>query len=356
MIKDIATLSKNLINIPSTAGNKEALEKVLKVAKEELKKFPLEQFEKNGIPSLLIANCAEKRKFKLILNAHLDVVPGNPEQFKTFEKNGRLYGRGAYDMKAAAATMILLFRELAGLVKYPLALQLVTDEEIGGDNGTKYQIDKGVRGDFVIAGENTGLQINNKAKGLLWIKLNVKGKAAHGAYPWLGDNALIKLSKILDRILKAYPIPKKPSWQTTISLAKIETTNNTFNRIPDNATAYLDIRYIPEDKEVIHEKIRNLISNDVDIETSQSQPSQYTPENNIYIKQFKEQVSIYTKKEPKMFYVHGSSDVRYYEQIGIPTMCFGPIGEGHHADNEFVDLKSLEDYYHILKNFILSLN
>jgi len=134
--------------------------------------------------------------FKIILNAHLDVVSGRKEQYKPYEKDGKLFGRGAIDMKGAAAVEILVFKEIAKKVSYPLALQLVTDEEIGGFCGTKYQIEKGVRADFVIAGEPTDFGVNNKAKGIIWLKIKTKGKAAHGAYPWRGKKCLI------DTILK----------------------------------------------------------------------------------------------------------------------------------------------------------
>ena len=131
------------------------------------------------------------KKFKIILNAHLDVVSGREEQYKPYEKDGKLFGRGAIDMKGAAAVEILVFKEVAKRVSYPLALQLVTDEEIGGFCGTKYQIEKGVRADFVIAGEPTDFGVNNKAKGIIWLKIKTKGKSAHGAYPWRGKNALL---------------------------------------------------------------------------------------------------------------------------------------------------------------------
>src|SRR5437016_4958500 len=100
VLPHILSLSKKLIAIPSTADNLNALEKVLDLVERELgEEFLIEKFEDNGSSSLLIQNTNKKTKqFKIILNAHLDVIFANKEQFQPFEKDGKLYARGAYDM------------------------------------------------------------------------------------------------------------------------------------------------------------------------------------------------------------------------------------------------------------------
>ena len=150
---------------------------------EEFEEFNIKSFVSEGVRSCLVSTKThQEMSFKVILNAHLDVVPGSDDQFAPFVKDGRLYGRGAYDMKAAAAVEILVFKELADKVSYPLGLQLVTDEEVGGFKGTKYQVDQGVRAEFIVVGEPTNLDIGHKAKGVLWLKIVFKGESAHGAY------------------------------------------------------------------------------------------------------------------------------------------------------------------------------
>ena len=88
MINKILSLSKRLISIPSTKENPLELKKVLGSAENELGKgFTVEKFKKNGVPSLLFYNTPRRpKKFKIILNAHLDVVPGKLEQYIPFEK------------------------------------------------------------------------------------------------------------------------------------------------------------------------------------------------------------------------------------------------------------------------------
>ncbi len=352
-MNNIITLSKKLIRVNSTKENLKGLKEVLQVAKNELFGFETIKYQNNSTPSLLFSNKKNVTNFKILLNAHLDVVPAKEYQFKPFERKGKLFGRGAQDMKAAAAVEILVFKEVAPFVDYPLGLQLVTDEEIGGFDGTKYQVDKGVRADFVIAGEPTEFGINNKAKGVVWVKVITTGKTAHGAYPWDGENAITKMQKILTRINDNYPVPKKETWKTTVNIASIETANKTFNKIPDICELFLDIRYIPEESSNVIKSIKNLIGYMGELEVIMKEPSQFTDQNNHYVNLLKNVTEDVNKVKAKVIVKHGGSDVRHFNTVGCDGVTFGPIGGGLHTDNEWVDIISLENYYMILKNFLL---
>lgn len=356
MIKKILTLSKQLISIPSTKESPKELQKTLDLTRQHLQDCTIEEFEKDGIKSILAYTSKTRpKRFKIILNAHLDVVPGKNNQFSPVEKNGKLYGRGTYDMKSAAAVLILLFKEIAGKVKYPLALQLVTDEEIGGFNGTKYQIEQGVIADFIIAGENTDLAIINEAKGIIWAKIVTTGAAAHGAYPWLGDNAIVKMNLIINKILEHYPIPLKEAWKTTVNFSSIETTNKTFNKVPDNCITMLDIRYVPEDDNLIVPFLKQFKKKETQIEIILKEPCYFTEKNNQLITKLNQSIKIIIGNNSQILPHHGGSDIRHFNLVGCKGIEFGPLGKGHHTDNEWVDIKSLEDYYNILKDFLLKL-
>lgn len=349
-------LSKRLIAIPSTKDNTKALKEVLVEAGKSLEDVKNKKFEIKGTPSIIYYTTSNiPKKFKVILNAHLDVVPAKELQYKPNVKGDKLYGRGAYDMKATAAAEILVFKEIAKKVNYPLGLQLVTDEEIGGFNGTKYQIDKGIRSDFVIAGEPTDFGINNKAKGIIWAKVKAKGKAAHGAYVWQGENAIWKLNQFLNNLSKAYTVPKKEEWRTTVNLAKVLTSNETFNKVPDEAEAWLDIRYISEESESIVNNLKKLLPKSVDVEVQLKEPAHFTDQNNKYVKLLRESTKKVTGKLSPVIVKHGGSDIRHFNKVGCDGVTFGPKGYGLHTDNEWVDIKSLEQYYEILKTFLLSL-
>ena len=365
MLNKILSLTQSLISIPSTKDNKKALNDVLELALKQVNDFTIERFEKDGYPSALVyREKSRPKKFKVILNAHLDVVAGKDKQFKPYEKEGKLYGRGAIDMKAAASVLILVFKEMAKKVSYPLALQLVTDEEIGGFCGTKYQIEKGVRADFVLAGEPTDFGINNKAKGIIWAKVKTKGKSAHGAYPWMGKNALWIAKKILDKVEKQYPLPKKEAWKTTFNLAKIETTNQTFNKVPDEAVISFDIRYIPEEfkgkdfeqgKKILIKKIKKLVGNLGEFEILLFESPQFTDEKNPYVLKLKEATKKVLNKNPKIIVKHGGSDIRHFNQVSCQGVTFGPVGGDLHGDNEWVEIKSLEKYFEIVLEFLKGL-
>src|SRR5579883_1022881 len=161
------------MSIPSETQDPDEVEKAVAIARQEISGFKIKEYEDNGYKSF-VAHNQEKdiNNFKIILNAHLDVVPAKGEQYHPFEKNGKLYGRGAYDMKAAAAVMILVFKEVAKKIFYPLALQITSDEEVFSKHSTQYQIQKGIRGDFVITGESSSdFIIKTQAKGVLWFTL-----------------------------------------------------------------------------------------------------------------------------------------------------------------------------------------
>lgn len=358
MKNTILDLSSKLIAVPSVKENPKALRSALDVARKALgNAFFVRSFENENTPSLLITNRKNySRPYKVILNAHLDVVPARDSQFKPRIRDGKLYGRGASDMKAAAAVEILVFKELADKLDYPLALQLVTDEEVGGFNSTKHQVEKGVRADFVIAGEPTNLGINNKAKGIVWATIKTKGVSAHGAYIWNGENAVLKMQDVVRSLLNAYPVPKRETWRTTVNIARIETPNQTYNKVPDECTVSMDVRYIPEEAKTILTDLKKRVTPFSKLEVILKEPAQFTDQTNSFVVALKNSVKKVTSKKAEVIAKHGGSDIRHFNSIGCAGVTFGPAGEGLHTDEEWVDIQSLVDYYDILKDFLLSLN
>lgn len=356
MNKNIVILTKNLLSVESTKDKPNNLKRVLEVVKKELTDFTYKIFLKNNTPSILFYNTPKlSKRFKIILNGHLDVVAGKPNQFEPHVKGDRLYGRGAIDMKGPAVVLIQIFKDVAENVEYPLGLQLVTDEEIGGFNGTRYQIEKGVNADFAIAGEPTDFKINNKAKGIIWLDITTKGKTAHGAYPWKGDNAVLKMNKFINTLYKTFPIPKNEVWKTTVNVSKIQTPNTTYNKVPDECGISLDIRFVPEDKDKIIKKLNSILPKDFKLKINLNESCQFTEENNDYIERLQKSILKVKGKRSLMLSTHGGADIRHYNKVGCDGITFGPIGKGLHSENEWVSIKSLEIYYEILKDFLLSL-
>lgn len=353
----IISLSKKLISCRSTKHNTEELEKILDIARSELSEFHTELFKHKSSLSALVYNTPKRpKKFTILLNAHLDVTPGKNTQYSPVIKNNKLYGVGALDMKANAACLILAFKAVAKKVNYPLALQLTTDEELGGFHGTKHQIEKGVRADFVIAGETTGLNIVTKAKGILWVEITFKGKTAHGAYPWKGENAIVKAQQYIADVLKKYPNPKKDTWQTTINVSSIKTSNETYNKIPDDCTVSFDIRYVPDDAKTIVPTLKKLLPKGTTMKVVVKEPFMQTKATNPFVKQLQKTTRSVQKGKGTFYGANGSSDARHFTPVGGHGVEFGAIGGGIGTDAEWIDITSLEKYYTIIEKFLLLIN
>jgi succinyl-diaminopimelate desuccinylase len=357
-IDEIVLLAKKLIGIPSVSGNIEASVSILEFIKQTLQGHTFTPFVSNLIPSLLYTNQDPAiQNFRVILNAHLDVVPGSNDQFEPFITDGKLYGRGAYDMKAATAVKIILFQEVANKLSYPLALQLTTDEEIGGVNGTAYQVQNGIRGDFVITGEcGSNFNIVHEAKGMLHLKLVAEGKTSHSAYQWLGQNAIMKIYEAISAIHAVYPQLQEEAYATTANVTYIQTTNSAKHTItPAYCEALLDIRYIPSEKDTIVHKLQSILPAGIKSEVIINTVPHITAAANKDIVLLQKIGKAVLNREIILKKQHATSDARHYSGVECDGVEFGPIGFGQHNTEEYVDIQSLENYYRMLKAFLLTI-
>jgi succinyl-diaminopimelate desuccinylase len=234
---------------------------------------------------------------------------------------------------------------------------IVSDEEIGGFNGTRYLIeDKGYSTDFAIAsepghGSMDTLNITIAEKGLLWLKIKTKGKSCHGSRPWLGENAIEKLMDKTWEIKKLFPeTTKENRWKTTVNIGTIKGGDIT-NKVPDNAELTLDIRYteetfIPE----ILKKIKTI--EDIEVEVLTQASMLINPDNVDSISNLKDIAQQISGKEVKLSKAHGASDMRFTSAKNIPSIIFGPYGKNHHGKDEYVSIQSLTIYYQALKEFV----
>lgn len=356
-MEELIALTKKLIAIPSETSNHEMCAKALGYAQKQLHGMNHHIFLSGGKPSALYTNQKKFTKhFKVLLNAHLDVVVGEKQQFKPFEKDGKLFGRGAFDMKAAAAALILVFKEVTPLVNYPLGLQLVLDEESGSADGTAYQAKKGIYGDFVLIGEGSNHTIMNKSKGRILLKLTTHGKTAHSGYSWLGKNAILEMQNVITHLKTAYPEPISPFWGTLINVNQIWTDNTAVNRLPHTCTALVDVRFIAEDSETIVDHILSLLPKDVTCEILLKDNPLVTPDKHPMIQLLEKSIAHITNEKPKSSLAYGYSDLSFFSKFHSAGVEFGVIGGGHHGEEEWVDMKSLENYYNILKTFLLSVD
>jgi succinyl-diaminopimelate desuccinylase len=356
---DLMARAAELIAVPSTADRPEELHRALEVVLGVVGPgFAVERFSARGKPSALVHLPGPRPAFRVLLNAHLDVVPA--DSYAARRDGDRLYGRGAQDMKIAALVLADVFRSLAPELPYQLGLQLVTDEEVGGHDGTAHQIAAGVTAGFVVIGEQSGLRVVTDSKGILQVRLHTTGTAAHAAYPWLGDNALLRLTGAVDAVLRRYPVPPVEQWRTTVNVARIETTNRAVNQVPAAATAWLDIRFPSEDTDFAGRTAEQVaaflagVSGAEVLVDNLGPPHHADPDSpEVALLQAAARKAGYSGD---LLRKHGAADGRFYSARGVDAVIFGPGGDGQHGPDEYADLTTVLPYREALVSFLTGLS
>jgi len=346
-------LINKLIKIDSST--KENANKAVEFAKAYMDEHGIEGkiVENEGYKSY-ICEIGEGNK-KIILNGHLDVVPGKEELFEPYEKEGRFYGRGSSDMKSACAAMMNTVIKLKN-EKLPckVMLQLVSDEEDGGYHCSQYLVQNGYVGDFVICGEPTNLGISVQSKGFMRVDIIEYGRSAHGSRPWEGDNAILKAIDTYDKVVNLPFMSERTEFYngSSINLAVIE-GGVIYNKVPDRCRIGLDIRFVPHiEPERIVKEIESVVNGDVVINTVGASVNM-SPEH-PYVKQLMDAIKAETHREKiEIVAQHGSADTRFFTKEKIPSVEFGPSGEFWHGDGEYVLIESVYEYERILERFIL---
>ncbi len=355
---ELVDLTTRLVAIPSVSAEQRDLERVLQFVQDyvaELADVRLFHEQGAGFPSLVVA-FADERAVDIVLNAHLDVVPARAEQWEALSKDGRLYGRGTQDMKGAAAVYLRLIRDIAALPatqRPSVAFQFVTDEEIGGAQGTARLRDAGWTGRLFIAGEPTDLNICHGAKGILWVEVHQPGVPAHGSRPWEGFNPIEALARGLQRLYEAYPTPNTPIWRTTITPAIIS-GGDAGNRVPAHAALRLDVRWTPEEGvDAVIQTIKQAFAGSAgpapEVRIVQQGSALNTAADDEQIQRINQAQAQALGQTPELFREHFGSDARYYSEVKVPAVCWGPVGAGLHTDDEWVSIDGLVDYYQALR-------
>jgi succinyl-diaminopimelate desuccinylase len=309
--------------------------------------------EVRGLP-VLRAEVGPADAPTIVLHGHLDVVPGQPGQFEPRLDGDRLYGRGAYDMKGALAAMLLTTAAMRDQDRVRVRLGIVGDEESEEevDRGSDRLVDGGFLGDFAITGEPTDLHIGVEAKGVLALRLEVSGVAAHGATPWLGDNAVLKAHDVF-RSIESLPFARHSSElfdRPSINLGRI-LGGDALNKVPDRCAIDVDIRYLPDqDPGDVLEQVRGLP--DTEVTRLFSRPPAVVDRDSPFVLGLREAASAHHDGEPMSVGRDGASDAVSFLRVGVPAVEFGPSGEGHHGPAEWVSIASLLTYREALEAFL----
>jgi succinyl-diaminopimelate desuccinylase len=361
--EELIKLIVNLIYFKTITKDQESVKKAFAFIKDYLKKSNLfvKEFQKNGFLSLAASNSYIdfSKKYDIIFHGHIDVVAASEkDQFKPKIKDGKIFGRGALDMKGGLGVLIYLMKKLPKTDK-KIILLITSDEEIGGENGTNYFFkDLGLRGNFFLTAEGErDYLLKVKQKGVVMFKLKAKTKGEHSAYQWLSENAIIKIFNCYQKIKKLFPKKKsKDHWYSTINLGLIK-GGTAVNSIPNEAEASFDIRFCEpwQSSDAIINKLKKIIQKErLNFELIYKTEMMATDIKNFYVNNLnnvvKKELNI---KKDLYFKNHGTNDARFANIVGIPSVGFGPIGDNYHAPSEFVYIESLVKYFNILEKFVL---
>jgi acetylornithine deacetylase/succinyl-diaminopimelate desuccinylase-like protein len=194
---------------------------------------------------------------RVILAPHTDTVPAfSEDQFAPRLRQGRIYGRGACDTKGSIAAMLGALTALAQSPARPAATEIIFAGVIDEENaqaGSHALAASGLKGDLAIVGEPTRLAVVTAHKGSLWLRLETRGKAAHGACPHLGRNAVHEMARIVDLLETDYARQLKRRRHpllgcATVSVGSINGGSQP-NIVPAQCQATVDRRTLPGETE-----------------------------------------------------------------------------------------------------------
>lgn len=301
-------------------------------------------------------------KPKLILDNHLDTVSGKNMEFPSFDgfiKDNKLWGRGACDVKGAAGALIATLCNIATQnieQAYDICAVFTVDEEssfAGASHASKYLN----QADLILVLEPTEFDLVISHKGVLRLKVTTTGKAAHGSTPQKGENAIYKMSRVIQQLQEySHQIETHHSsllGKATLSINRIM-GGVAFNTIPDTCSIDVDIRLLPEmNQNKIIEEIRDRLGSDVHIDiVLSSKGLENLSAGNIresFIKCHQD-IGI----NPEMKGVAFGTDSSYMNILG-PCLVWGPGDIKYaHTSQENIQISDIDKASDILWRFFLT--
>ncbi len=291
----------------------------------------------------------------LLLNAHMDTVgvSGMERPHEPVVKDNHLYGRGAFDMKGGLAAIMLAAAEAKRQhLRGDVILTAVSDEEYASI-GTS-SIVKRWHADAAIVTEPTGLDICVAHKGFIWLEVETQGIAAHGSRPDLGVDAIVKMGKVLvgleelDRSLRSKP--SHPLLESGSLHASLITGGQELSSYPERCVLSVERRTIPgETQASVESQIRTIFDQlaasdpafKASLRTTLVRNAFEVSENETIVQVVRRQAAALLGQVPAIVGATAWMDSAILSAVGIPTVIFGPDGEGAHAVVEWVDLEQV---------------
>ncbi|MGD0803505.1 MAG: M20 family metallopeptidase [Candidatus Bathyarchaeia archaeon] len=298
---------------------------------------------------------------KLLYNGHIDVVPpGNGwshDPFRAEVIDGKMYGRGAADMKSGVASMVASIEAIVNSgtnLNGDLIITAVADEETGSIHGTRHLIESGLKADMAVVSEPTNLRVEIANKGILWAEITTHGSGAHASRPHLGVNAIDKMRDIMEALRgvrlegrnELFDVPQPVLSVTTIR------GGTKINVIPDQCSIEIDRRLLPGELpdlalRDITDAIEKAKFKDPELKTSikvleEWPPMETSPDERI-VKSLVQAVHSVTGLKPGLYGKAAGTDASWLvRDAKIPTPLFGP-GDPRlsHTPDENVNLEKV---------------
>jgi acetylornithine deacetylase/succinyl-diaminopimelate desuccinylase-like protein len=315
----------------------------------------------------LVARLQPRNKIRrtILLVPHLDTVGADGTRFIPQRRNGRLHGRGACDTKGSVAAMLGALCELANSPSRPAETEIifagVVDEE-NAQAGSRALVAQGMKADLAIVGEPTRLQVITAHKGSLWLQLQTHGKAAHGATPQLGQNAIEEMAHVVAELESGYAARLRRRRHPLLGTATVNvgmiSGGTQPNIVPDCCSITIDRRTLPGETEtgVRREiaawlRVKKLSAKISSTKLAPALPME-TSSKLPLVRHF-----LKCMGQTRPLGVDFFCDAAVLSEGGIPSVVFGPgdIAQAHTAD-EWISLASLERGRNLLLHFLKSLS
>ena len=290
----------------------------------------------------------------LMLNAHMDVVGagGMAEPWTPSIEGTRLYGRGAYDMKASLAAIMVAGREAARLdLRGDVIVTAVADEEFASIG--VQDVIRRMRADAAIVTEPTGLDLCVAHKGFVWLEVETYGVASHGSLPEEGVDAIAKMGPVLTGLGNLdHELRSRPG-HAMLGPSSIHASlirgGQELSTYPDRCLLSIERRTIPgETIGVVEGQVAAILDR-----AAAADPAFQAEQRTLLVRDpfgvnldqpivdvARRHLARVIGREPEIVGAGGWMDSAFLAAAGIPTVIFGPDGEGAHADVEWVDLLS----------------
>lgn len=280
----------------------------------------------------------------LLLNAHMDTVGygGMQGPLEPRIDDGHLYGRGAYDMKGSLAAIMVAGGEAAQAgLRGDVLVAAVVDEEVASIGAEAAA--RGYRADAAIVSEPTEMRLAVAHKGFVWMEVETRGRAAHGSRPDLGEDAIVAMGRILTGLgALADALADNPSHPLlgsgSVHASLIE-GGHELSTYPERCLLGLERRTVPgESPELVESQIREIANGStVEIRTTfVREPFEVAVTEDVV------QAVQRHAGGAEVVGVPFWADSAVFAAAGIPTVLFGPRGDGAHAEVEWVDIADLE--------------